>query len=241
MRGFRIFVAASACGLAMTAAAHAADPPEKWYPKLKPFAVLTSAWYLRGDIGYRGGTIWSAESSGAFPLPTDNRLSGVAWGGLGAGFKWDAIRTDLTVDFAPAANYTGTDSANVGTTSAKIQSINTLLNFYYDIGTWNRITPYIGAGAGAAYLKVSNYQSTTVPPLTPIADHTQWNLAWAVMAGASYQFLPNLSIDAGYRYLNQGNLEIASDASGGLTLKGLAAHEFRIGLRWMYDAPAYIR
>jgi opacity protein-like surface antigen len=174
-------------------------------------------------------------------LPADNRLSGVAWGGLGAGFKWNAIRTDLTVDFAPAASYTGTNSASVGATSAKIQSTNALFNLYYDIGTWARITPYIGAGVGSAHLQVTNYQSTAVPPLTPIADHSLWNLAWAVMAGASYQFLPNLSVDAGYRYLNQGNLDIASDASGSLMLKGLAAHEFRIGLRWMYDAPAYIR
>jgi hypothetical protein len=48
---------------------------------------------------------------------------------------------------------------------------------YLDLGTWYGLTPYIGAGAGASRIKVSDYTSTLAPPFTPGLTNTQWKFA----------------------------------------------------------------
>lgn len=42
-------------------------------------------------------------------------------------------------------------------------------------------------------------------------------------------------VDLSYRYMNFGDVTTASDAFGAMTLKNLAAHEVRVGLRWSFD------
>jgi opacity protein-like surface antigen len=228
--------------LAFVANARAADPPQ-WKPPVEIRTVMPSmdlaGWYLRADIGYRNTTINGATTTVGFPVPTDNHLSNSFAGGVGAGFKWRQIRTDLTADYG-AMDYTGTGGG--ADARARIQTITGLANAYYDIGTWWGVTPYVGAGAGFAHVRVSDYRSVTTPPLSNVGSFARYNFAWALMAGMNYQFLRNLNVDLGYRFLDQGAAETATDASGSLMLKNLRSHELRIGLRWMYDAPwAYIR
>ena len=77
--------------------------------------------------------------------------------------------------------------------------------------------------------------------MTSISGNTDWELAWAVMAGAAFDVTSNLKVDFGYRYINLG-----STASGTLTnlnttapsivYDDLEAHEVRVGLRYMFDA-----
>jgi opacity protein-like surface antigen len=238
MPSLRAFVTAAAGALAFVANAHAADMPQ-WYPPVRtvePVTASSSGWYLRADIGYRATSIKSAAGAPGFPAPTDNSLDGTFWGGVGAGFKWGSVRTDLTVDYGSDTNYTGSNGAASAT--ARIQTITGLANFYYDIGTWRRITPYLGAGAGIARVSLSDYQSTTIPPLSNVGNFGSFNFAWALMAGANYQLSSNLSVDVGYRFLDQGDAKTATDTIGSLTLMKLQSHEARIGLRWMYDSPS---
>jgi opacity protein-like surface antigen len=233
------FVTACVGAAACAATVHAADMPGSWPPPT-PVMDEVSGWYLRGDIGYRGTTIRDAATAIGFPVPIDNHLDGSYWGGLGVGIKWGKLRTDLTADYGAEMDYSGANGA--ATASARIQTITSLANIYYDIGTWWGITPYIGAGAGFAYVRTSDYQSATIPPLSNAESFERYNFSWAVMAGESYQVTPSLSVDAGYRFIDQGDAKTATTASGDLTLHALQSHEFRIGLRWMYDNPsAYIR
>ena len=84
---------------------------------------------------------------------------------LGAGIKSNWLRTDVTIDYASPLKYQGT-VATAGDTTAKIQATTALFNGYLDLGTWYRITPYIGAGAGVAYARVSDYVGTAAPPVS---------------------------------------------------------------------------
>jgi opacity protein-like surface antigen len=54
------------------------------------------------------------------------------------------------------------------------------------------------------------------------------------MGGLGYAVAPNLMVDVGYRYMNFGDTTVGSDA-GAVTLKNLAAHEVRVGVRWSFD------
>ena len=200
-------------------------------------AKSLSGWYLRGDLGYRSTWINNVTAVG-FAAPTDSKFDGTYWVGLGGRLQWNQVRADLTADYGAATNYTGTSA--VGSATARVQTVTGLANFYYDVGTWWGVTPYVGAGAGMAYVRMSDFHSTT-PPMSVDESFGRYNFAWALMAGASYQFMPNLSVDLGYRFLNQGNATTAASPSGSLTLIKLQSHELRVGVRWMYDSASAYR
>jgi opacity protein-like surface antigen len=231
-----VAVTAAVGALASVASARAADLPRQVAPvETRWVAPVPFTWYLRADLGFRSNSVSDAVTSAGFPALTDNHVGGSLSGGGGAGFKWRQLRTDLTIDYSSEATYTG--AGPVAGATAKIQAITGLANVYYDFGTWWRATPYIGIGAGVARLTLSDYSSATNPPLTPVGNNPVNNFAWALMAGTNYQIFPNLGVDVGYRFLDQGDVRTAADAFGHLTLKNLRSHELRLGLRWNYAAP----
>ena len=69
----------------------------------------------------------------------------------------------------------------------------------------------------------------------PRANHTAIGLAWAAMAGISYEIGAGVSVDASYRYLEVGKARTGFDAYNQNTrIKDIAANEFRVGLRWAF-------
>ena len=109
--------------------------------------------------------------------------------------------------------YEGT-VATPGDVTAKISAVSALFNAYFDFDTWYNITPYVGGGVGASYLRAYDYVSAVAPPFTGDTSHTQWNVTWAVMAGFGYAVAPNLVVDLGYRYIDFGDVRTAEDAFG---------------------------
>jgi opacity protein-like surface antigen len=214
-----------------TASARAADMPGLPPPPLLPPRLIDAnvGWYLRGDIGYGWGTIGGAQSPAPFLDPTDNSFGNGFVGGVGAGIKTQWLRTDVTIDYTSPLKYQGSVISS-GDTSAKVDSITALFNGYLDLGTWYGATPYVGAGVGAARLHATDYAA----PFASGASDTQWRVAWALMGGLGYAVAPNLMVDVGYRYMNFGDMTVGSDA-GAMTLKNLAAHEVRVGVRWSFD------
>ena len=238
-----LVVAGSALALS-AALAQAADMPGLSLPlptQTRPALIdINGGWYLRGDLGAHLGLIAGAQSAPPFASPTDNGLGNGMTASIGAGIKSNWLRTDVTIDYASPVKYQGTVAA-AGDTTAKIQATTALFNGYLDLGTWYRITPYIGAGAGVAYAHVSDYASTAAPPFSGDTSRKQWKFAWAGMAGLAYPISHNLMVDVGYRYLNIGDLSSGSDAFGAMEFKNVAAHEVRVGLRWSFDDLRYAR
>ena len=240
----RLAVMGGAILVGCTAGAWAADMPgDRTFPlppptprstysprEVEPFA----GWYLRGDVGYRLQKNSGAQAATGFVSPTSNKLDNVAAVGLGAGFKSGWFRTDLTVDFTPQSNYTGQIVAP-GDTTAKVSTITALMNGYLDLGSWYRMTPYVGAGAGVANLTMSNYNSAVAPPFGGASPQNRTNFAWAGMAGVAIAVAPNVLVDVGYRYLSLGDAMTASDAFGNMRLTKITAQEVRVGLRWNFD------
>jgi opacity protein-like surface antigen len=148
-----------------------------------------------------------------------------------------------TVDPANPANlYTITCSANYTT---KVTASAYLANAYIDLAHWYGITPYIGAGAGLAYVETQtkvvfrDYGGNLYGTGTSYCGGntglsgfscfdmgywnnngpktTQYNFAYALMAGFSYDVSSLLKLDIGYRYLNLGS--------------SISSQEFRAGVR----------
>ncbi len=236
----RVWILAVAGALNLQAAAAvAADMPQELPPPPHeiappPLIDFNTGWYLRGDLGYNWGRIQGADSAAGFLDPADNKLNGSFMAGFGAGIKTQWLRTDFTVDYLAPMKYQGT-ILSPNDTTAKISAVSTMFNGYLDLGTWYGITPYLGAGAGAASLTTSDYASPDAPPFTGDKSHSQWNFAWAVMAGVGYVVGPNLMVDLGYRYIDFGDVKTGADSFGAMTFKNIAANEVRIGLRWSFD------
>lgn len=215
-----------------SAVSHAADVPRLPPPSPLPPPPATgwsySGWYVRGDLGLRWGLVGDVDVGGT--PASDDKLGNGVTAGAGIGIKTSFVRADITADYAFPAKYTGTVAAP-DDTKAKIQSINILANGYLDLGTWYRLTPYVGAGAGTAMVKVTDAPGAN-------SDNSQWNFAWAGMAGVAWTVAPNLQMDFGYRYLNVGKAE--SGGATPVTFDHVAGHEVRVGLRWSFeDLPTY--
>ncbi|WP_305986893.1 outer membrane protein [Roseibium sp. MMSF_3544] len=245
--------------VALSTAGYAADLPAPVIEHV-PEVPVVGGLYLRGDIGYK----FYNDPSGNFndPVIGDLRFEREsmdnAWMiGVGVGYKWNKyLRTDLTVDYETPATIKGYAEC-VGCTGGGFSEEYTdvdvwtvMLNGYIDLGTWNRITPYVGAGIGAAYVRTNNTYSIT--PTIGRTDYDgqngEWNFAWALMAGASYAVTNNWEIDAGYQYRDLGDAKTVKlhDAGSGETRvewDDLTAHEIRLGVRYNFGgraaAPVY--
>ncbi len=164
--------------------------------------------------------------------PTNSSMGNGYTAGFGFGLKSRWLRTDVTIDYATPTKYKGT-IASADDTAAKVQPTTALLNGYLDLGTWYHITPYIGGGAGVAYNRITDF--ATAVPVTGDSNKNQWNFAYAGMAGIAFPISHNMMVDVGYRYLNVGDVSTGGSASPAMTIKNVAAHEVRVGVRWSFD------
>jgi opacity protein-like surface antigen len=240
MSRLSIFTVVGAAASVFAAAAHAADAPEPYFPSAQPIVVqeFASGWYIRGDIGYRLNSFDGASTFFSDPI-TGSSINDTAVFGIGGGYKAGWFRADLTIDYSGRATYkadvAGLPAGNQPGLSTKIEMVTTLANVYADLGTWWGFTPYVGAGAGAAYMRsVEFYDYNSL--VMPQEKQGTWNFAWAAIAGMSYRIGANLLADASYRYLSLGDAVTAVNAAGNqLTVKDITAHEFRVGLRYNLD------
>jgi len=238
----RICKTASTIGvfsLALCSAAHAADMPRMLPPMVEAPPLLvdefSSGWYLRGDIGYRWNKVDDVVSVGATPSVLNDNL-GKSWVfGGGVGYKWEWFRTDLTADYGTKAKFTADSPLQSNDFRAKIASTTILANVYGDLGTWWGLTPYIGAGIGAAFLQASNFNVAS-SGTDEAGLNDKWNFAWAYMAGVSYKVTGNFLMDFGYRHVNMGDVTTGIDVFGNqLNFKKVSADEFRVGFRYTLD------
>jgi opacity protein-like surface antigen len=259
----------SAVALFATAAhtgARAADLP---LPPLAPPPIeeyaVSSGWYLRGDIGMTNQNFKGLHQR-LYDVPgTSVQANDMGWDssmlfGLGVGYKFnDWLRFDVTGEYRGKANFHGSDSVSfnggvgVDNYSGSKSEWVALANAYVDLGTWYNFTPYIGAGVGAANIRMIGfrddgftYKSGVLANSTVYAaDADKWNFAWAVHAGITYKVTQSMSIDFGYRYLDMGNATTgatrAFDGSftngGPFTFNHVYSHDLKLGIRWMLEPP----
>ncbi|MDR6430392.1 porin family protein [Brucella pseudogrignonensis] len=250
-----------------------------------------SNWYIRGDIGYNFKNktdghwdFWNQyaeENRGVDDtLRYDSlKLKAGASYGVGVGYRFnEMLRTDATLDFFRAGingrtrcpslvkmgmnpplnlvddncKYEDSSTANIWTAMA---------NAYVDLPKVGVVTPYLGAGLGAAYVKYGNWTDKQVCANNFPADCAQqfdkngidtWRFAMALMAGVSYDLTNQLKLDVGYRYLriNGGNAygydkyDRAEDTGYGHGVgasgaqgrdNGFNIHTVRAGLRYEFN------
>ena len=272
MVSVKFFASAAALGLLSTAALAADLPPPQMYqppPQMayQPAPVVSSGWYLRGDVGVgiqTFGDFPHSQTNPAFNWPASwaivqKDVQDTAIFGGGIGYEWNNwFRTDFTAEYRTKAAFKATGSytnncAGGGVcfdvTEGNFSSAVFMANAYLDLGTWWCLTPYIGAGIGSAYNRITGVQdnginsSGTVGFGLTSADAGNWDLAWNAQAGLTYNVNNNFKVDFSARYLHLGSPETATvfcqnTAAGQCpgafyNLNNTNSWDFRIGLRWM--------
>jgi opacity protein-like surface antigen len=237
------FIAAILGLIAVAASAQAADMPGNWPPPyqhkpVQTFSEMMSGWYIRGDIGYRFNKVGSAVGSNSAQPITSSTIDNVFTGGAGVGWKYQWFRTDLTIDYGSGAKFLGNAPATSSYYSMKIDAVTALANVYFDLGSWSGFTPYVGAGLGASWVRTADYAVASLGPTVAISTRPTWNLSWAVMGGVSYQLLPNIVLDMGYRYLAIGDALSGFEPPANLaytSVKKISAQDVRLGVRFLLD------
>lgn len=240
------------------------------YEAYDTYSAPQRQFYVRGDVGvgnFSFGNFTQAEVIGNGGSFIQKSISDST--SIGAGFGWqisNRFRLDFTGEYRSSARFKALDNVTAEFTDGSKLQANTLydgnlasyvglMNGYVDLFRWRGFTPYVGAGIGFAHHQMTGFTSTTSAMLIDgttgaetvqlsngvAGEHSQTNLAWALMAGTSYDISPNGKLDIGYRYTNLGSADLATgliDCVCGtigqpLKVSDLENHEFRIGVRWL--------
>ncbi|NOT72916.1 MAG: porin family protein [Hyphomicrobium sp.] len=225
--------------------------------------------YFRADVGYSASTDptinWAQTdpitldyiTSDVRTLSYDNSWFGEVGAGCGSGSR--GIRGELMlglhggrkIDGEPATAWYGYDHDNNPVTPVQpeddplhttVKSYTAMVNLYKDLGNYGGITPYVGAGIGAAYNMVDDVYFTGNPSLVNrIKGDNDLSFAWALMAGVGYQVSDRAILDFGYRYLDLGSAGSQNGDSAGnwnprVSIDDLTSHEFKVGLRYHFGS-----
>jgi opacity protein-like surface antigen len=265
MRSVKYLVAAGAASL-LSSTAFAADMPSIAAPPMYAAPIIEDfgGWYLRGDIGFSNQRVNRLNNAlDANNTTSDQHLGFNTAGifGLGVGYKLNNwLRFDVTGEYRGNSQFFGTDSitypGGVGTDTyhATKSEWVALANAYVDLGTWWCMTPFIGAGVGAARVSIANFTDQGIAnngggalPGLALGDNvSKWNLAWALHAGVAYNVSPNFTVELAYRYLNMGDgltgdlhtFDGTNNIVNPTTFKSISSHDLMLGVRWNLDTPA---
>ena len=204
------------------------------------FSLNANAMDLTPYVGARV-LYTSIDAKMKYSDATDSEKYNIDDKGIGAGLfvgsaiklPYGAIRAEL--EYNKKADTKKSYTTNIGlpeTFNAKLETQSFMLNAYYDIDTGSKITPYIGGGIGYAKLKLNDQYWQDVYAKN-IKDT---NFAWQIGAGVAYAVTDNISIDAGYRYIDFGDLsDSGDDGYGGESEKiDVSANEFYLGVRYNF-------
>ncbi|ENT03114.1 outer membrane protein [Brucella sp. 63/311] len=233
-------IAVMICGLITSVSAASAADLIVQEPVFEPLPQPALAgWYLRGDIGYnfksKTGGKWDFWNQFEEPYRgvddtfnyDDFSLKGGASYGVGVGYRFnDMLRTDLTLDYFRASINGRTNCPSYVKSSHSLNPVEdnchyednskasvwtAMANAYVDLPRVGPLTPYLGAGIGAAYVKYDTWKTSEICPTCTLQSDKDgfdsWRFAMALMAGVSYDLTDQLKLDLGYRYLrvNGGN------------------------------------
>ncbi len=272
MRSVKFLIAAGAASI-LSSTAFAADlaiaPPPAYAP---PPPADFGGWYLRGDVGMTNQSVKNLTLTSA-PFPAGFQTTGMGFDSsplwdIGVGYQFNNwFRADVTGQWRGRANFHASQfsplgasfpgfTANDNYSGSKSEAV-VMANAYFDLGTWWCITPYIGAGIGGSYNKISGFRDDGViynggilsNSVTFAGDASKWNFAWALHTGLAYHVSRNLVLELGYSYMNLGDAVTGPTNSfdgvtvvngSGFTMKNLTSHDLKFGVRWNIDSgPVY--
>ncbi|HRD29105.1 MAG TPA: outer membrane beta-barrel protein [Caulobacter sp.] len=102
----------------------------------------------------------------------------------------------------------------------RMRQLSAMANLWFDIPVSDRVTPYVGGGAGLLGFEADGEGDAT--------------FAWQLGAGVAFQASPNLAITADYRYRSADGKDIAYDSVSGFEIGRMKTSILSAGLRYSF-------
>jgi opacity protein-like surface antigen len=191
------------------------------------------SFYVKGLLGSSFGNKYQTKTN----KPGDNALiakgknhkSLVGTVGVGAAFS-NGLRSEL--EFFMDGGYKSASKKTIGANNYKVQTkvktFATFANAYFDIKNSSAVTPYVMGGLGWAHTKptVTYTKNNSVTNYKLKAKNT---LAYQLGAGVGVKVAKNVTLDAGYRYMD--TRVKAKDTKNQVKFKSAGAHMLLAGVR----------
>ena len=222
------------------------------YAQAGPIYLTPKLLYSRQMTGSFNGTV----NSGIFNTNYNgsDATDSVFGGGLAIGYDFGAVGyTPIRAELEFLArgesetNYSGKlgGYTSLGTPIYSSYSVTNKIytlfaNIYYDFVNDTDFTPYIGGGIGGAYVDTTysglHANSSLRDGFVEGNGNTNdWNFAWNLGGGVSYDFSDSLALDVGYRYVDLGSAEpgsVSTATYSGSPKLDYTSHEISVGLRF---------
>lgn len=146
------------------------------------------------------------------------------------GYKSNPMRYEFELSYLQA-NVSSFSLNNVPQTNAsgKTDAYLGIANIYYDIPMLTPLLqPYFGGGIGYGYFQIDLNGSQPTAPVAYGADHS--NFVYQGVAGVTFNFAENYSINANYRYVGTTNSMFG---------QVFQVHMANLGATYRYDGVKY--
>jgi opacity protein-like surface antigen len=163
-------------------------------------------------LGLRGSYVMAEEQKSTSPNIDDDRTFDDGWGlsGFGGFVLTDALRGEIELGYRVNELNTAQVTRNLLLPGSEGQKFNAdgqvdmgtaMFNLFYDIHIDGLpVLPWVGVGAGAAYVSYSIQYDYGDPFAPYIAKDQDWQFAYQLMAGITVPVSDTASMSLGYRY-----------------------------------------
>ncbi len=134
------------------------------------------------------------------------------------GYRYSYFRAELEYTYREdhSEEYDG------GLSGTEFGATNLMLNGYFDFLPNYVVSPYISAGIGWSQIELETFSTVGGGRTDKKVDSD--NFTWSLGAGMTVRINKCLNFDAGYRYIDMGDIENAN----------VNAHEVYFGLRYTF-------
>ena len=236
----------AALGLGMAGAAHSAD-----YDGRLPdegFGGMWSCLYARVDGGvtlYERPTviqpIGAGFDNGGGGTTTTAINSTIDPGGFFEGGVGCQVASSLRIEITGGVHLKSSlTDAFPGSLDAEIGSQYVFVSSYWDITNYAGFTPYVGGGIGASKNEISGLAAPA-----GAAGGSEYDFAYHVGVGVSYDITSSLKFDLAYRYIDLGEVISGIDTTalpadqGAISVDNIQGHEVKVGLRYHFGGSAW--
>ncbi len=134
------------------------------------------------------------------------------------GYRYSYFRAELEYSYRDEHS----EEYDEGMSGTKFGATNLMLNGYIDFLPNYVVSPYISAGIGWSQIELETFSTVGGGKTSRSVDSD--NFTWSLGAGATIRINKCLNFDAGYRYIDMGDIENAN----------VNAHEVYFGLRYTF-------
>lgn len=260
MVSVKFLIRAGAAAFVSTSA-YAADlpaPPPLAYQPAAAVEAPAGGWYLRGDVGIGINSTPTLDYL-QNPLNFSNfaieqhSIGDTPLYDVGIGYEvnnW--LRFDVTGTYRSKTDVNAFGSYSLpgggvfgDSYHGYLESWIALANAYIDLGTWDCLTPFVGAGIGGAYNKMANLTDVGIGTSGRGIglNSSEWHAAYALYAGLTYNVTQSFKVDLSYRYLNYGSVTDTINCIGGCNpdsykFGSLSSQDLMLGVRFLLQPEA---